>query len=82
MIEIYGKQGCSFCDKAKNLLDNRNIPYNYYQMGEQYTLQEFVEMFPGQKTVPVIKVHGMKIGGYTELLGYVEETAGGHGDNI
>lgn len=80
MIEIYGKDGCVFCERSKNLLDSLNIPYKYYRLGEHYTLEEFQELFPGQKTVPVIMAEGFKIGGFYELNAYLEETAGGFGD--
>jgi glutaredoxin-related protein len=32
------------------------------------------EMFPGARTFPQIKVHSESIGGYQELLEYVENT--------
>jgi glutaredoxin len=41
-----------------------------------------LENFPGVKTVPIIEVNGKHIGGYQELLGYLEETSGGYGHAI
>jgi len=29
-VEIYSKSSCPFCVKAKQLLEQRNIPYNEY----------------------------------------------------
>lgn len=31
MIQIYGKENCSNCKILKNILDDRNIPYNYIE---------------------------------------------------
>ena len=82
MIEVYGREGCSYCTKARELLDERDISYEYIQLGVDVTKEEFVQKFPGQKTVPVIVAHGMKVGGYSELVDYIEETSGGYGENF
>ena len=82
MIEVYGREGCSYCTLAQKLLEEKKIPYNYIQLGVDITLEEFKEKFPEQKTVPVVTSYGMKIGGYTDLQAYVEETSGGFGHDI
>lgn len=82
MIEVYGRDGCSYCEKAINILEQYKMDYNYYKLGRDITTSEFKEKFPEQKTVPCVVVHGMKIGGYTELVGYLEETSGGYADDI
>ena len=74
MIEIYGKENCLYCTSAKELLNSKNISYKYYNLGEHYTLDEFKELFPGQKTVPVILSYGLKIGGFDDLKAYIRET--------
>lgn len=74
MIEIFGKPMCPFCDKAKMLCETRKYEYTYKSLGTDYTKEELLEMFPGARTVPQIIVDGKKIGGYNELLAYVEET--------
>jgi glutaredoxin len=43
-------------------------------MGEDYSRETLFENFPGAKTVPQIVVNGVKIGGYTELVNYIEDT--------
>ena len=74
MIEIYGKPACPFCDRAKALCESRNLPYKYYQLDTDFTREEVLEMFPGARTFPQIKVHGRKIGGFDKLPSYLEET--------
>jgi len=39
-----------------------------------YTREQLLETFPLAKTVPQIVVNGFKVGGYTELAKYIEET--------
>lgn len=82
MLEVYGRSGCEYCTKAQKLLEEKKIPYNYIQLGVDITKDQFIEMFPEQKTVPVIVAHGMKLGGYSELVDYVEETSGGYGEDF
>ena len=82
MIEIYGKQYCVWCEKAKALLIERGIPYKYYTIGEDVDLETIKEKFPGVKTVPIIIVNGFMIGGYESLQGYVEESISGYAHDI
>jgi glutaredoxin len=74
MIEIYGKPQCPFCDRAKALCETRLLPYKYFQLGTDFTRDEVLEMFPGARTFPQIKVNGNSIGGYDKLGNYLEET--------
>ena len=80
MIEVYGKQNCNWCVKARELLNQKGINYKYYSVGEDIGIDFILENFPGVKTVPIVAVDGKRIGGYEELKQYLEETAGGFGD--
>jgi len=82
MLEVYGRSECEYCTMVQKLLEEKKIPYNYIQLGVDITKDQFIEMFPEQKTVPVIVAHGMKLGGYSELVDYVEETSGGYGEDF
>ena len=74
MIEIYGKAACPFCDQAKALCETRDLKYKYYQLGEDFTRDEVLKMFPGARTFPQIKINNTAIGGYDKLGPYLEET--------
>jgi glutaredoxin 3 len=82
MINVYGKQDCTYCAAAKNLLESKNIPYNYFNVGEDVGIDFVIENFPGIRTVPIVQVNGKHIGGYDELKEYLEEISGGHADHI
>jgi glutaredoxin 3 len=82
MINVYGKPDCTWCTAAKNLLDSKNIPYNYYSVGEHVGIDFIMESFPGVRTVPIVQINDKYIGGYDELKQYLEETSGGHTDSI
>jgi len=74
MIEIYGKPQCSYCDKAKMLCETRGYKYIYKSLDTDFTREELLEQFPNARTVPQIIINGDKIGGYNELVSYIEET--------
>lgn len=65
---IYGTPSCSFCVKAKELLDSKGIEYTYLDI--QHNLEnrnEVMAKVPNLKTVPQIFDGNRHIGGYTEL---------------
>jgi len=74
MIYIWGKPQCPFCEKAKALLDSRQISYEYKQLGVDFEREEILAEFPEARTFPQIVINGMKIGGYEQLGTYLEET--------
>jgi len=74
MILIYGKPMCPFCDKAKALCEQRGYAYEYKTLGTDYTKEELLETFPGARTVPQIVINGQKIGGWDQMVKYIEET--------
>lgn len=74
MITIYGKEGCPYCVKARDLCESRGYNYEYLTMGVDYPREQFFEIFPSARTVPQIIINDTKIGGYNELANYVEDT--------
>jgi glutaredoxin len=77
---VWSKDNCAFCDQAKALLEQRNIPYEERKIGHGYTREDLLEAVPTARTVPQIFVNNNHVGGFTELRKYIEETAGGYGD--
>ena len=65
---------CPFCDKAKALCEQRGFDYEYKTLGTDYTKEELLETFPGARTVPQIVINGQKIGGWDQMVKYIEET--------
>ena len=77
---VWSKDNCTFCDQAKALLEQRNIPYEEKKIGYGFTREDLLEAVPTARTVPQIFVNNNHVGGFTELRRYIEETAGGYGD--
>ena len=74
MITIYGKTQCGNCDAAKRLCESRGLDFEYKQLDKDFTREVMVEEFPTARTFPQIVVSGNKIGGYDQLVKYIEDT--------
>ena len=64
-VKIYSKDNCIFCTKAKAVLSSLNP--QVLMLDEDYSRDQFFEIFPTAKTFPQIIINGEKIGGYHEL---------------
>lgn len=64
---VYTKDNCPYCVKAKTLLTIKNIPFSEVKLGVDMQREDFIAMFPEQKTVPLIIMNGVKIGGFDKL---------------
>lgn len=71
-IVVYTKQQCPFCDKAKALLSIKGYSYTEVVLGEDMTREDFMSLFPEQKTVPLIIMNGVKHGGFDKLKEYFD----------
>lgn len=66
-VVVLGKPNCMYCEKAKQLLNEKGIPHTYQNVLEQPELIEFIKTTLHRTTVPQIRYSGQWIGGYTEL---------------
>ena len=69
---IYSKPSCGFCNKAKNLLDSLNIPYNEIDISKDSSLRVWLKS-QGFKTVPQIFLDDVHVGGYDKLEDFLVE---------
>lgn len=70
---IYTKYDCSYCLKAKKLLDDDKFTYTTIYCDDilsnnRIEFLNFMSQYTEQKTFPFIFYNGTFIGGYTELL--------------
>ena len=68
---VWSKYNCTFCDQAKALLKQRNIPFEERKIGDGYTREELLEAVPNARTVPQIFINGKLVGGFTELRAHL-----------
>jgi glutaredoxin 3 len=66
-IKIYTTSFCSYCIRAKRLLQSRGLQYEEISADRDPKLRAWLLEKSGQRTVPQIFIGGISIGGYTEL---------------
>jgi glutaredoxin 3 len=73
MLTVYSKNNCPFCDRAKMLLESREVAYNVINIEDQPDAREFL-IDQGLRSVPQI-FNGTTLlpGGYQGLAGQPEE---------
>ncbi|MCK9467852.1 MAG: GrxA family glutaredoxin [Porticoccaceae bacterium] len=72
---VFGRPGCGYCVRAKQVLGMKNLPHKYVDMMEEGISPADLEKTIGKpvRTVPQI-FHGTQhIGGYTELEQYLRD---------
>jgi glutaredoxin 3 len=73
-VEIYTKLFCSYCARAKSLLDAKNVRYAEYEIsagGEKRA--EMIQRSKGRATVPQIFINNNHIGGCDDLVALERE---------
>jgi glutaredoxin len=73
-VEIYTRPGCGFCDKAKDLMNNKGIAYQEFKLDVDFTRAILSEKYSTAKTYPVMVVDGFYIGGFNEFKTIVEQS--------
>jgi glutaredoxin 3 len=73
---VWSKYHCPYCDQAKALLGQREIPFEERKIGDGWTKEELLEEIPTARTVPQIIINGKLIGGFDDLKKYINEISG------
>ena len=68
MLTVYSKNNCPFCDKAKHLLTQKNIPFDVVNIDEDQDAREWL-IGQGHRTAPQLYLDGKLFveGGYQGL---------------
>lgn len=59
------KNPCPYCDRAKNLLDGKGIPFEVIDLTDKMDELQAWKEKTGWKTVPMIFINDTLVGGYT-----------------
>ncbi|KAH8553673.1 putative GRX1-glutaredoxin, partial [Umbelopsis sp. PMI_123] len=71
---MFSKETCPFCMRAKDLLDDLDVPYKSYEFRfdtrklENHEVRRYLAEITNQTTVPNIFVNGNHLGGSSDLL--------------
>lgn len=74
-ITVYSKNDCIYCDRAKNLLNEKGIAFRevLVDTNDQLVVSE-LQSKSGMKTFPQIFMGSQVLGGYTELKELEQKT--------
>ena len=68
-VEIYSKSNCVFCDKAKNYFSQNDI--SNVEIADVF--DTLMSRNPNARTMPQIFINDVLIGGYTDLIEWLEK---------
>jgi len=72
-IEIYTRDSCVFCDRAKSFFKSKNLSYIEYNIYKDPSkLEIMLQKSNGQKTMPQIFINEKHIGGFEHLKKIIE----------
>lgn len=70
-VEIYTKNNCIWCDRAKLLLDSKDIEFKEIDLSDDQKREKFyISIGENVKTVPQIYIDDLRIGGYQDLVAW------------
>ena len=70
---VYSKEGCDYCERIKTVLRLTGSTYVVYNLGEDFTREEFIAEFGEGSTFPQVSCDGKKIGGSVETVKFLRE---------
>jgi glutaredoxin len=74
---VYSKKGCPYCDKIKMVLNDLSIKKGYpvicYELGTEFTREEFYSEFGEGSTFPQVVFDKKNIGGCSDTVKYLQE---------
>ena len=73
IFTVYSKDNCPYCYKVKQVLEMTGSQFITYNLGENFTRDEFYEIFGEETTFPQVLCDGIKIGGSVETIKFLKE---------
>ena len=70
---VYSRKGCDYCERIKTVLRLTGCTYVVYNLGEEFTREEFIAEFGEGSTFPQVSCDGKKIGGSVETVKFLKE---------
>jgi glutaredoxin len=70
---VYSKQDCPYCYKVKQVLELTGNNFVVYNLGEDFTREEFYSEFGEGSTFPQVICDDQKLGGCTDTVKFLKE---------
>lgn len=76
---VYGTESCSACKQAVQLLNQKDRLFVYKSFGEDYELQELIDLGVNSRSVPQVFVMGegnvlKHLGGLMEVVRFLKDS--------
>jgi glutaredoxin 3 len=66
-VQIYSKQQCPYCVRAKGLLSKKGVSYEEIDVETDDATRAWLVEETGQRTVPQVFVDGRPLGGFSDI---------------
>lgn len=70
---IYSKDNCPYCHKVKSVLELTDANFVVYNLGEDFTREEFYAEFGDGSTFPQVICNEKKLGGSVDTIKFLKE---------
>jgi len=70
-VLVLARHGCPSCDRAKQMLKERDIPFDSVYLGEELTMRG-IKAASGASTVPQVFIAGKLVGGSDQLAQFLQ----------
>ena len=68
---VYSKNGCGFCDKLTTFLEQKGFNYEKFNLGSDFTSEEFIHKFGRESTFPQVVMDNKHLGGLKNTVGFL-----------
>tara|TARA_B100000085_G_C18498559_1_gene494477 strand:+ start:630 stop:866 length:237 start_codon:yes stop_codon:yes gene_type:complete len=73
IFTVYSKDKCPYCYKVKQVLELTGSKYVSYELGKDFTREEFYSMFGEGSTFPQVLCDDEKLGGSIDTIKFLKE---------
>ena len=70
---VYSKDNCPYCFKVKQVLELTGSNFVVYNLGEDFTKEEFYSEFGKGSTFPQVVCDDKKLGGSVDTIKFLRE---------
>ena len=70
---VYTRDGCPYCTKITQLLDELSQSYVVYKLDKDFNKPSFYGEFGEGSTFPQVVLNGKKLGGCSDTIKYFQE---------
>ena len=73
IFTVYSKENCPYCYKVKQVLELTGSKFVSYELGEDFTREDFYAKFGEGSTFPQVLCDDEKIGGSVDTIKFLKE---------